>query len=118
MLRRKIKFDDTEKAPKFNKFHTPVKGAQRDSKGTPLSQNMSVRHTNMQSSQSKMTRHHIDVDVDYGNYSRKISKYDIDRQTVDFHALKKEKAKDRTDNVKLKNDIIEREKEAIKAKEL
>jgi hypothetical protein len=60
----------------------------------------------------------VDIDIDYGNYSRKISKYDIDRQTVNFQALKKEKERDRTDNVKLKNEIIERELEGKKLKEL
>lgn len=50
---------------------------------------------------------HVDVDIDFTNYARKVSKYDIDRQTVNFAALKKEKEKDRTENVKLKNEIIE-----------
>jgi len=36
-----------------------------------------------------------------------VSKYDIDRRTVDFQRLKKEKEKDRTDNVKIKRDELD-----------
>lgn len=46
-------------------------------------------------------------DIDYRDYVRRVSKYDIDRRTVDFQRLKKEKEKDRTDNVKIKRDELD-----------
>lgn len=38
---------------------------------------------------------------------RRVSKYDIDRNTVDLHKLNKEKERDRTDNVKIKKSELE-----------
>lgn len=67
---------------------------------------------------AKNTRHHRDVDVEYTNYARKISKYDIDRQQVDLQTLRREKEKDRTENVKIKNEIIEQEIEHKKKLEV
>lgn len=60
----------------------------------------------------------MDVDIEYENFPRKISKYDIDRQYVNMKALKREKEKERTDNVKVKSEIIEREIIQKKLKEL
>ena len=40
--------------------------------------------------------------IDYKPYLRKVSKYDIDRGAVDFNKLRREKEKDRTENVKIK----------------
>jgi hypothetical protein len=40
--------------------------------------------------------------IDYNNYLRRVSKYDLDRGTLDYHRLKQEKEKDRTENVKIK----------------
>jgi len=40
--------------------------------------------------------------IDYNNYLRRVSKYDLDRGTLDFQKLQKEKARDRTENVKIK----------------
>ncbi len=40
--------------------------------------------------------------IDYRNYFRKVSKYDLDRGTVDMKKFRQEKVKDRTDNVKIK----------------
>lgn len=45
--------------------------------------------------------------IDYKNYVRRVSKYDIDRQTVDIQRLKLEKNKDRKDNVKIKKEEYE-----------
>lgn len=45
--------------------------------------------------------------IDYRGYVRRVSKYDIDRGTVDFTKLRREKEKDRTDNVKIKKDTYE-----------
>ena len=43
-----------------------------------------------------------DDPIEYRPYLRKVSKYDIDRGTVDFVKLRREKEKDRADNVKIK----------------
>jgi hypothetical protein len=45
--------------------------------------------------------------IDYRDYFRRVSKYDIDRGAVDLKKLKKEKERDRTDNVKIKKNEIE-----------
>ena len=47
-------------------------------------------------------------------YFRKISKYDIDRQCVDFDKLKKEKERERTDANKLLKDMMDKETEEKK----
>ena len=43
-----------------------------------------------------------DEAIEYRPYIRRVSKYDIDRGTVDFTKLRREKEKDRADNVKIK----------------
>lgn len=43
-----------------------------------------------------------DYVIDYNNYLRRVSKYDLDRGTLDYHRLKQEKERDRTQNVKIK----------------
>ncbi len=45
--------------------------------------------------------------IDYKQYMRRVSKYDIDRNSVDLHKLNKEKERDRTDNVKIKKSELE-----------
>ncbi len=46
--------------------------------------------------------------IEYNNYLRRVSKYDLDRGTLDFQRLKLEKDKDRTENVKIKRRQWER----------
>ena len=49
-----------------------------------------------------------DYVIDYNNYLRRVSKYDLDRGTLDFQRLKLEKEKDRAENVKIKKKQWER----------
>ncbi len=49
-----------------------------------------------------------DYIIDYNNYLRRVSKYDLDRGTLDFQRLKLEKERDRTENVKIKKKQWER----------
>ena len=48
---------------------------------------------------------------------RRVSKYDIDRGAVDFQRLKKEKEKDRTDNVKIKKEELDEREVKQKSEE-
>lgn len=41
------------------------------------------------------------------SYIRRISKYEIDRNEIDFNKLRKEKEADRTKNVKINKQIID-----------
>ncbi len=43
-----------------------------------------------------------DYVIDYANYLRRVSKYDLDRGNLDFQRLQREKHRDRTENVKIK----------------
>lgn len=56
-------------------------------------------------------------DIDYRDYVRRVSKYDIDRGTVDFQRLKKEKEKDRTDNVRIKKEELDGKETKQKSEE-
>lgn len=49
-----------------------------------------------------------DYIIDYNNYLRRVSKYDLDRGTLDFQRLKHEKERDRTANVQIKKKQWER----------
>lgn len=46
--------------------------------------------------------------IDYASYLRRVSKYDLDRGTLDFQRLQREKHRDRTENVKIKRKQWER----------
>ena len=48
---------------------------------------------------------------------RRVSKYDLDRGTVDFRKLQKEKEKDMTDNVKIKREEFEKDVTVKKVRE-
>jgi hypothetical protein len=48
---------------------------------------------------------------------RRVSKYDLDRGTVDFRKLQKEKEKDTTDNVKIKREEFEKDVTVKKVRE-
>ena len=43
-----------------------------------------------------------DYVINYKDYLRRVSKYDLDRGTLDIKKLKTEKERDRTQNVKIK----------------
>jgi hypothetical protein len=43
-----------------------------------------------------------DYAIDYNNYLRRVSKYDLDRGTLNYHKLRLEKEKDRTENARIK----------------
>lgn len=49
-----------------------------------------------------------DYVIDYASYLRRVSKYDLDRGTLDFQRLQREKHRDRTENVKIKKKQWER----------
>lgn len=49
-----------------------------------------------------------DFVIDYNSYLRRVSKYDLDRGTLDYQRLKQEKERDRTANVKIKKRQWER----------
>lgn len=71
----------------------------------------------------KIGRFHKDIEVEKSHFIRKISKYDIDRGTVDFYKLKREKEKEITENAKIKREIITKEtddkkQEEVKTKEI
>ena len=58
--------------------------------------------------------------IDYKPYLRKVSKYDIDRGAVDFTKLRREKEKDRADNVKIKLqeiNILQDDQKKLEAKQ-
>lgn len=46
--------------------------------------------------------------INYKDYLRRVSKYDLDRGTLDIKKLKTEKERDRTQNVKIKRNQWER----------
>ena len=48
-----------------------------------------------------------DYEINYKNYCRRVSKYDVDRAAVDFKKLRREKETDRTQNVKIKREEVD-----------
>ena len=46
--------------------------------------------------------------INYREYLRRVSKYDIDRAQVDFKKIHQEKMRDRVDNVKIKREEVEK----------
>ena len=59
-----------------------------------------------------------DFTIEYNNYLRRVSKYDLDRGTLDLHRLKAEKERDRTLNVQIKKHQWERGLHHKKKKEM
>ena len=59
-----------------------------------------------------------DYVINYSNYLRRVSKYDLDRGTLDYQRLRLEKERDRTLNVHIKRQQWERGLEHKKRREL